>query len=100
MRLFPEPEDKRQMARSIGSFHPEHAVAWFAAAELQQFGGEEDYERAMEAWKAAKPQPEQFATDEARERIEAFRKLVEARAKREFERTWGALMGQYNQSGR
>jgi hypothetical protein len=90
--LFPTPEDKRRMAESIGSFDPRAAVDWYATAYLQQYGGKDEYEAALKAWKAAKPKPEQFVPAGYREAVEAFQARVEAKAKAEFDSIWGDLL--------
>jgi hypothetical protein len=90
--LYPTPEDKRRMAESIGTFSPESATDWYAAAALQEVGAKAAYDQAVKDWKAAKPRQWEFLPPEARADVEAFRARVGAAAKAEFESTWGSLL--------
>lgn len=90
--LYPEPEHKRQMAESIGSFDPHQAGRWLGSAAAQEAGRTDEYNAAVESWKAAEPHPKDFATPEAQAEVEACVAEWTAKAQAEFNSTLGRLL--------
>jgi hypothetical protein len=94
--IFTTPESRRRMADVIESFSPADAARYRARAAMEEQDRLGEYMDALDAWRAAEPDPLNFIDAESAAEIRRRRDEALVKSRAEAEKLWGGFTAKFS----